>query len=767
MTPKAYEIAKKVAWVVSIAPLALVVLVPAIRVIDSEVLFWTVVSVVLYFVLCRWLVVGVLRHRVSRPAQKPEGEFRDSPIKSVAQDRLGRVGFSRHLAAMMLDSTSTQSRTISVEGSWGEGKSSAVEMALDIIGAEQVDPRPFVVRLNPWQFATKDSLVNALLAELANFFRSNTKFGFAPELASSIEDYAHALSLLRLDPSVEFASKILPSAVKLGTAVLQPIDSLEEKKARVQDAVLSSGRSIVVVIDDVDRLLPPEVVEVVRFVRAVGDFASTTYVLAYDHKRVAESLSSEGIKSPDRFLEKIVQQRIHLPPVRRAHVRESFELQIAELKIFSQRREFDESGSRRVEVFDYCVSSLLRDLRTVSRLIGRLRSLPPGLSKEVEFWDLVGLNTIALASPELFELIRTSPLALTGKVLRYPGTGDDEKKARARVVGLVEAALTDSSVADSLHLRRLIASLFPYFEKWKLSREVTWFEARGRIATYSVLSTALNGGLTGESLSLEAAKLLISNDHDRSELLNSTIHSVEDLVDLCELVKDELQTGVVELQNPAGLAHSIARSWQAVWKASEGDWFRDSSIRAVAPTVALLISRSNDPFLELRQFATNDGGPLLSEIIDTLGVREPPEETSLGGQLTQENVDELTDILREKLLSMLVTGGTMPPWIVGGMLYSLKRVESAKFEGLVDVVIGDSTGRRNLMRALTSSIFSSADGPVAKLPDGVVRDSAMDALRKEAKLVLKEDDVDSLLKASATAIDLNKEIVVSSGLPRS
>ena len=80
---------------------------------------------------------------------------------------------------------------------------------------------------------------------------------------------------------------------------------------------------MVVLIDDIDRLEPAEIREVVRLVRLTSDLPNVIFLLAYDRGHVAKSLGtseSEGL----RYLEKIVQVSYQLPLVRESILPEMF-----------------------------------------------------------------------------------------------------------------------------------------------------------------------------------------------------------------------------------------------------------------------------------------------------------------------------------------------------------------------------------------------------------------------------------------------------------
>src|SRR5690606_39707911 len=75
--------------------------------------------------------------------------------------------------------------------------------------------------------------------------------------------------------------------------------SLEKEKAQIQEELRKLERKIVVFVDDLDRLEPNEVVEVLRLVRAVVDFPNVIYVLCYSRDiidRKSTRLNSSHVK---------------------------------------------------------------------------------------------------------------------------------------------------------------------------------------------------------------------------------------------------------------------------------------------------------------------------------------------------------------------------------------------------------------------------------------------------------------------------------------
>ncbi len=71
-------------------------------------------------------------------------------------------------------------------------------------------------------------------------------------------------------------------------------------------------------MDDIDRLDKQEVQAIFKLVKLSADFPFVSYVLAFDEEMVAAALAEKygNLEAGKKFLEKIIQVPLHLPPVR-------------------------------------------------------------------------------------------------------------------------------------------------------------------------------------------------------------------------------------------------------------------------------------------------------------------------------------------------------------------------------------------------------------------------------------------------------------------
>jgi predicted KAP-like P-loop ATPase len=203
----------------------------------------------------------------------------DAPIRSLSEDRLGRQSFAHALAAEVLAAPAARGYVMGLTGPWGSGKTSILNMTVDAIGDEAI-----VIHFNPWMFSGTEALVSSFFAEIGK--QLDKKEAKLRGIASKLATYGQVLSPLA---AVVGAA----GAVHGATAILQALSaapSVFDQYQELRTMLEELDKRLVVVVDDVDRLRPDEVLDIVRLVRLVGDFPNTLYLLAFDRRRIEECL---------------------------------------------------------------------------------------------------------------------------------------------------------------------------------------------------------------------------------------------------------------------------------------------------------------------------------------------------------------------------------------------------------------------------------------------------------------------------------------------
>lgn len=396
-----------------------------------------------------------------------EASFSDAPIEDATADRYDRAALVDEIHRTLAQRSIGESSTVyGLVGPWGSGKSSI----LNLTSLRLRESGWRVARFNPWVYSDTQSL----------------QLGFFAELLSAVEDLLpterararrrkrRLTSLGRLmtatSPALGGISATLPvdiGGIAQGVgAALAGTTSASTEFASAENDLRSLNVRTLVIIDDLDRLDGLELALVMKLVRLVGRLPNIHYLLAYDEDTVLDVLGrTDLVGSGDRrranaYLEKIVQRRFDVPPLRGAQIDLAVNSELERLQeLFGQ---FDTAFSTD---FSAAYGSHLRGRLTTPRAIARYFAQASGIdgatAREVDPSDYLVLTWLRLNEPGVYGwIIRDRDWFLhtgTKTLFKFHDTPDDERKQRVDD-GLVAAGVHS---ADRAGIRDLLAQLFP------------------------------------------------------------------------------------------------------------------------------------------------------------------------------------------------------------------------------------------------------------------------------------------------------------------
>jgi predicted KAP-like P-loop ATPase len=115
----------------------------------------------------------------------------DEPITRRSEDQLGRARFAEAIANQVLQSPPRQAFVIALDGAWGSGKTSVLNMIEEVV-VEQSDT--VVLRFNPWLFSGTEELVLRFLYELGTQLRELGEVKEKRDERSSSDAYTFPLT---------------------------------------------------------------------------------------------------------------------------------------------------------------------------------------------------------------------------------------------------------------------------------------------------------------------------------------------------------------------------------------------------------------------------------------------------------------------------------------------------------------------------------------------------------------------------------------------
>jgi predicted KAP-like P-loop ATPase len=368
----------------------------------------------------------------------------DEPIESRSEDLLGRVTFADRISDEVLRSPAARGFVIAVTGEWGSGKTSVLKLV-----AESVAEKAVTLWFNPWLFSTSEELVSRFFAEFAAQMAGHQDQE-VKNLAECIASYGKALAPV--------AQLILPgvgtlmsgAAEALGVATDSVGRSTRDRYVALSEELARSQTRFVVFIDDIDRLRPDEIGEVMRLVKLVGDLPNVVYVLAYDRRRVEDALGAGDLKQGRAYLEKVVQVA-HTMPALRPGTLHRIALEELQAVLGDRRLPFFDDDAWG-ELFRQGIAPMIRTLRDARRYANVAPLMASLVGDEVAGQDLLALEALRVFEPDVHAALRDLRPGLTGESGGIAPLERIEAERREALKVVLEAAGDQESTTTLLRL---------------------------------------------------------------------------------------------------------------------------------------------------------------------------------------------------------------------------------------------------------------------------------------------------------------------------
>ncbi len=446
----------------------------------------------------------------SAPANHPVSAISiDRPIRSASEDRFGRQGFAlamaKHIASLPLG----DSHVVSLNGTWGTGKTSLVELL--VAELRTLKPDSIVLWYNPWMFTGVGSLLRQFFSELGAQLREK-HVEVLTQTAAALNAYE-----LRLSQGVAIAPPEGLEALMRDQwrRLLGPghdakgHGSIFTLRREIESLLSKSARQVLIVVDDIDRLPAAEIREVIRLVRLVADFPNTAYLLCYD-KPIVEAALTETSSNGREYLKKIVQFSFDVPLLRHSDLHRFMLERLTEATANLQTGPFDQELW--APAFTRVIGPLVTTVRDAKRFVNAAKSAIGEIGEEVALVDLLCLEGARLFLPEFWVQLPAYREHITG-------VGQRDKSKVAVLDPLLEAAGERKDVA-----LELMRNLFPGSRRWidnhfyDVSSLKEWRRER-KVAHEEVFNYYFQRTLPEDVLPAVAVKRVVSDLGDRELIL--------------------------------------------------------------------------------------------------------------------------------------------------------------------------------------------------------------------------------------------------------
>jgi hypothetical protein len=397
-------------------------------------------------------------------------------------------------------------------GPWGIGKTSL----LNLMAGELESDEAYVVRFDPWLFSDSEELVLRFLRELTTQLSGEQRLA---KLAERLGEYAQILVPLGAMTPLGWAAPVAGGVLSRWRSAGREEPSAQKQRERIRAALLDLDERLVVMIDDLDRLTPTEIRDVVRLVKLVGDFPNTTYVLAYDEQRVAGALVEADPGEGRRFLEKIVQVSHEVPPVPAAALREALAEGIGGAVGDLAELRFD--PDQYANLFADGVGALFATVRDVRRYTNALGPTVAMLGAEVELADVIALDALRIRVPGSFAALRLARRALGGSA------AGDEAIAAAQVRSIIDGAGGYGPEVEAIVRRLFPAAAHHLGGPGHDPGQLAGWRRRGRVAHPEVFEIYLNRTLPAGVLPVSLVEFALEVFSD-GRALGSVLGGLDD-----------------------------------------------------------------------------------------------------------------------------------------------------------------------------------------------------------------------------------------------
>jgi len=446
----------------------------------------------------------------------------DEPLvigSAADSDLLGRAAFSDRVSRTLTSMSTQTGVVVSIEGQWGSGKTSCISLIEENIGKQNQDLR--VTKFNPWMVSDQKSLITKLIGQIADTIGSSSdgrNVKKVEKAASELRAYSHLFDLLKLLPGSEPYATITKSLFEGSGAALEKIakiktPSLSQKKEQLEQTLAELKIPVIVIIDDVDRLYPSEIYEIIRILKIVANLPYVTYLVSWDSKYIELSLKKEGVPFPSKYLDKIVQIRLPIPRMNYSSKWRLFEREIAPLqrdKRFTDSYSTDEINSAKRDYLSE-FHDLIDTPRDIVRLANTFKIHSQQLWGEIDLFDLFGMSSFIANCPEIYQLIGRSPAdfapAPTIQINDDSSTENNSNK--------ISEALSDSEVSTAFS--DLLGTLFP---ATGLNDRLHRYEKRNRIANPERLEVFLQQQAGDDHVRFKDVRSYYEDEYSRETITN-------------------------------------------------------------------------------------------------------------------------------------------------------------------------------------------------------------------------------------------------------
>lgn len=249
----------------------------------------------LFLFLSAMLLSPLVQQYRPRASARPQLYFlADTEVNRKEEDSLSAGQQAESFATTVLASGAHTGLVFGVDGPWGVGKTSFINLAER--HWTQASDKPIVCRFEPLRYASEPDLADRLIKDLSATIQREV---FAPEFRPAASRYSRVLKGKADFSFLGFKLSLEPSQ-----------ETLDELLEDIDEVLRRIDRRVIIVIDDLDRLDAKTINAVLFATRRTFRLSRAIYILCYDTEILAGG-QEDGTRARE-FLEKFVTVKLSL-----------------------------------------------------------------------------------------------------------------------------------------------------------------------------------------------------------------------------------------------------------------------------------------------------------------------------------------------------------------------------------------------------------------------------------------------------------------------
>lgn len=264
--------------------------------------------------------------------------YADFPIKGSTEDQFEFTAYAKSAVKLFHSNTLPESYVVGVTGRWGTGKTSLLNLIAEQYRSLSTKEDPIIVfKFSPRLMKNREGLLANFLPLLIETIDDKAKKSSILESRirdklNSVRKYAQGLKIVEsgIEPiakvlsaiGIPFIEKAFDEFKDLRTNLAEelPTPNIDELYDDAYKTLLELKLPIIVIIDDLDRLHPSEIIDILGLVRSTAPLPYITFYLSFDPIKVIEAIEKSITTNGKEYLEKFIQTTLPVPMVSKTQI---------------------------------------------------------------------------------------------------------------------------------------------------------------------------------------------------------------------------------------------------------------------------------------------------------------------------------------------------------------------------------------------------------------------------------------------------------------